>query len=177
MKSAEYYWGFFVGFCVVLAVFIVIVVLKRKREPKPEFDEMQIAARGRAFRTGFFSLLIASVPAMIICDAGISWLPSMFVFFAADMLGVAIFCVSAIRNEAYFGFNENRKSGIVFIAAAGLINLCLGIANIVTGGIIKGGELNMGVLNILVAVLSAVILAAILIHRRASAASTEEGDD
>lgn len=176
MKSPAYYAGIAVGFGVVIILFIIILFALRKKNPKPEYDEMQIAARGKAFKSGFFSLLIANMLCMGISTAEISWLPVFFIFTVGSLAGITVFIISAIKNDAYFGLNENRRSSSIFIGAMGLLNLVIGVVNISLRGVLKDGELNMAFLNIMVFVLSVVILLAALIHGRKSSALENERD-
>lgn len=177
MKGASYYAGLIIGIGLVLIIVGVIIYANRKKFIDPKFDEMQVAARGKAFRTGFFSLLAANVIGMFVCGLDIEWLPDAYVLVMSSIIGIAVFCISAIKNDAYFGFNENKKAGLISIGAIGLSNLLIGIVNISVHGIIEDGKLCMAFLNLMMAVLSAVIVIAALIRKRKSLSSAEEGEE
>lgn len=177
MKSSAYYGGLAAGIGVAIIILVAIMIIKKKKDPaKPQFDEMQLAARGKAFKSGFFSLLIANFVGIILSTSvDPAKIPTFFIFAATSMIGAAIFVISAIRSDAYFGFNENKKSSTIFIAAMGIINLAVGCLNILGRGLYDDGELNVAVLNFLVALLSAVIVVAVLLHNKA-AKTTEEDE-
>lgn len=173
MKSPEYTAGLLVGFGLVIILFALVMLRKSRKVPKPKFDEMQLAARGKAFEAGFFGLLFANLAGACLSTVEVLKASPFVIFGATCMAGIAIFVVSAIRNDAYFGFNENKKSSTTFIAVMGLINFAIGLLNIRRKGLFDGPELNVAVLNLCVALLSAVIVTAVLLHKRADGSDTE----
>lgn len=164
MNRNAYVGGVIVGAGLALILLGVLILMLKRKAPKPKYDEMQLAARGKAFRAGFFGMMIANGGGILVSLCGFRWLTAPFILAAALMAGAGVFCVSAVKNDAYFGFNENKKSGTIFIGLMGCCNLLIGLARTLADGLLDGDELNVAVLNLMVAVLSAVILIAILVH-------------
>lgn len=175
MKSTEYYLGFCVGILVVVIFIFVVCKVLKKNKTAAKYDERQLLARGKAFQAGFFGTLIADAAAIVICGAfEISWLPPAVLFAIAALIGIGIFCISAIVNDAYFGFNQDTKTSGRFIVVIGGLNLIIGIISVVRGGFIQDGTLNGSVLNLLLGILFVITYSVILVHNRQTETEGEE---
>lgn len=175
MKSVEYYLGLVAGVAVVAVLVLLAGRKQKKTEPQAKYDERQLVARGKAYKSGFLGMLIADAVAIIVSSAfEISWLSPAVLFSVAALIGIGIFCVSAINNDAYFGFNQNIKTSGRFLIFIGGLNLIIGIASLIRGGVIVDGSMNGSLINLLMGILFIVIYAVILIHDRKNAESEGE---
>lgn len=102
-----------------------------KCNQQDQYDERQLLARGKAYKAGFFILIIYVTIAGILADlCGIRLLLS----FGGIWIGVcfAIFCFAAvcIWEDAYMSLQENVKGINMMFLAVGLLNLINGIMTI-----------------------------------------------
>ena len=161
-----YLLGVVVGIVFALAVFFIIAYLHRKKHPETgKYDERQIIGRGKAFQTGFFTLLIAGA----LCNIWdfVSPLPggSFLWNIGTLMLGVTVFAVTAIHFDAYVGFHDNPRqlliAGGCFICSMTLF----GLTNIHSE---RPWGHTLGIINFGVGLVWIIIVAALLLHRRNS---------
>ena len=159
-----YLLGVIFGIVVALAAFIIGLILHKKKHPNSgKYDERQMAARGKAFQAGFFTLLIAGA----ICNIWdyVSPLPggSFLWNIGVLLLGVTVFAVTAIHFDAYMGMYDSPRrfllmgiGFICFMACSGMMNLHNGRPE---GRIIAITNFGVGIVWI-------IIVAALLLHRR-----------
>ena len=167
-----YYLGILFGITFALAAFLISVILHKKKHPNSgKYDERQLAARGKAFQAGFFTLLIAGA----ICNVWdyVSALPggSFLWNIGVLLLGVTVFAVTAIHFDAYVGMYDSPRrfytSGVCFffaMAAIGLVNF--------HNGRPEGRVL--GIINFGVGLMWIIIVAALLLHRWSAGEKEEE---
>ena len=174
MKSVSYYVGVVTGILVVLALILLVRLLFRSKRAKPEYDERQIAARGEAFRAGYLTLLIYLALYAVLDMTELLRIPPTVGGILGAMAGITAFALAAIRRDAYMGFNEDMRYGVVIIALAGAINLVCGLVAAARGRLFEDGAATVSVINLGMGVLAAIILAALWIHRRKQG---EDGDE
>lgn len=153
-----YVLGILAGATLSVGLFFLIRALCKKAGDC-EYDERQMAGRGKAFRAGFFTMLAAGSVSACLDLCGL--LPgSAFPWsMGALLLGVAVFAVTAIHYDAYIGFKSNPRRyyimGACFIAAM----VCNGILNIRNA---DPDKIAFGILNFQVAAIWVVIVIALL---------------
>lgn len=161
-----YLLGMIVGVIFALAFFILSLFIRKKKGTYPcKYDERQMVGRGKAFQTGFFTLLSAGALCNIWDFAsplpGGSFLWNIGVL----LLGVTVFAVTAIHFDAYLSLNENPQqflaTGACFVFAMATIGLGNLHSNRPEGRI-------MGIINFGVGIVWIIIVAALLLHRRNS---------
>lgn len=157
--STEYRIGLIFG--VVFGLLLVILLLKITKKDgsiKCKFDERQEMARGRAFKYGFFTLMICN-GAYALLDEAFSGLP--VTGSAASgiiiVIGAGVMISYSIWQDAYFSLNENRKRLMAVFGILGLVNLALGIFGILDGRSFQNGVVNFQITNLLCAVLFLII--------------------
>lgn len=136
--SNSYISGVIVG--VLIAVLIALVLRKSmgKGKGKPQYDERQLLARGRAFMWAFFSLLcyvallgIAGEEMRIVQENILAFL----------MIGVCISCsvfgIYSVWNDAYVQVGQNPRRYMILTA-------CIGVLNIANAAITITGHLSHG---------------------------------
>ena len=171
-------WGLLFG--LLFSFFVAEFIFFGNKEKK--YDERQILEQGKAFKIGFFVMLI-TVEALIILNlTGIADVVDYPVFYqAAIFLGLVSYAAYCIWNESYFAVNQKTTGVIIIFAFVGLLNLAIGIINIINGQMIVDGRITFRVVNLLCAVFFIVIFAVILLKRianaKSSSADEEEEDD
>ncbi len=163
----EHSIGFAAGFILaVVAVMVIKRIMYSKSGKQPEYDEMQKAAQGMAYKYGFFTA-IAAVAACAILDI-------MDIHLVADeatsmflviFLSIGVFAGYSIWKEAYFGLHANANRYIRFLIVITAINLIPGVKNWMNGSMFTDGKLNYTCINLGCAVLLIIMLAIILIKK------------
>ena len=158
--------GFSLGFIIVfLVILITRLVSKNKNlDCNENYDERQQLVRLKAFKYGFFSLLSGQVVIMCInaCLADFI-IPSYILEMLVLFIGLGVFVVYAIMNDAYFYINQKVMSSVLLLVVICLINLICGVMTLInTPDFIDQGA---GIPNILVAILFLVVICALVIKR------------
>lgn len=170
--SISYIAGVVVG--VLFAVLLWWLFRKTIKKGPVKYDERQLVARGKAYRTGFFTILVYCVVYSAVSSFGVIWCLDSVGMFIGCLVGVTAFAVSAIRNDAYFGLNEDRKALMRLGAVIIVVCLLSGVMSIVKGSLVEDGRLTGNVLSIVVAVMWAVIMTAQTIHSRRAGEQEDE---
>ena len=165
-----YVLGITVGVVVGLAAF-VLSRWKKKDAGTCKYDERQIVGRGKAFRAGFYTLLLAGMAEAVAQYTyrlpGEAFLWDLGVL----LLGIMVYVLTAIHYDAYVGLNDRperyMRMGILFVIAMGLS----AYTNLHSGR--EGGAV-MGFLNIALALMWAIVAAALWIHRKCAQQEAEE---
>lgn len=172
-------WGLLVG---LLAGLLLAEFLLFGKDSEKRFDERQILEQGKAFKIGFFVLLITIEAIIILNLSGLASVADYPVFYQiAIFLGLLSYVVYCIWHESYFAINEKSTRVIILFAFIAAINIVIGIINAIHGQIIVDGRITFRILNPLCAVLFIVIFATMLLKRIANSknasADEEEEDD
>ncbi|MBQ9124227.1 MAG: hypothetical protein IJY14_00915 [Acholeplasmatales bacterium] len=142
--------GFMCGITTV-AIVITIIKIKAKDEPKPEYDERQLKARGECFQISFFALIV-----MLILDGFIrqsleyDWSSYLLGVSITMIASVTIFCVLAIIKDAYIGIGKNMLKFGILMLVIGIVNVVLGILSGFEEGFLVNGMVNEYSLNLAV---------------------------
>ena len=170
-------WGLVVG---LLFGFFLAEFLMFGKDGEKKFDERQILEQGKAFKIGFFVMLITVEALIILNFSGIATVMDYPVFYQiAIFLGLLSYVIYCIWHESYFAVNEKSTRVIILFAIIALINLVIGIINIINGQLIVDGRITFRILNLFCAILFIVIFATMLLKRIVNAreSSDEEEED
>lgn len=166
MKSISYYIGFLVGFLIVVGFGLLIRFTRQSKRLKPEFDERQVAARGKAYKAGFFSLLIYGAIRTALQAFGPEWCSGLVFEVLGIVIGAGAFAIVAISNDAYLGFNEDNRHAMIILSIIGVLNFACGIIGIITDGLWKDGKIPTSFVNLLISVLFLVIVVTNWLHKK-----------
>lgn len=162
--KAHYTLGILFGAVFTAVVCALLFAKKRNWHPgSSDFDERQQIGRGKAYQWGFFTMLIAgSIYAMTdyameLPGFSLPWVMGIVV------LGVAVFAVTAIRYDAFYGFREKGNRYYITGACFLLLMTRSGVANLRRG---NPEDVASGIVSLEIAALWLVIVAALLIHNR-----------
>ncbi len=173
----NFWWlaGALSGIAIVLIVFLIKRVTRGKDK---DFDERQTAARGKAFQYAFFTTALGELFYVCLEAGGIVFADTSIGPLLPVILGLAVFAVTAVANDAYLSLRESPRSAFLFPLIILAINLLAGIPKLLNGEVFVDGILTFGGLNLVMAALFAVLLAAVVIHwfrgRRGEGAEGEE---
>lgn len=177
--NMAYAAGFVVGLlCVAAGCLLLRAVRKKKGEEACQFDERQEAARGKAFKAGFFTLMGYEI---IVGLAALLMETELFAdSFAHAIVGITIaitvFATKCILNDAYYALNENRKWSVILFAVVAVMNGTSGISTLCNGKdeLIANGKLTHMVSSLAVTVMCVVLVIVTLIKNKQDRQEAEE---
>lgn len=164
-------WAVMAGVIIGIIAVIIGLVLGKNQMGSCVFDERQERARGKAYKYGFITLVIYLCIYSFIDDMAEPALESGLSVGAIGIcIGVAVFAVVSIWNDAYFSIQQEPKRYAIIFAGLFLMNFLLGISNLHA----SDGEANYALANIAVSILAAVVLAAIGVKSLKNRRETDE---
>lgn len=158
-SSLGYIFGFILGIASAILLLLILRWGIRKVGGKVEtyrcffnknsFDERQVIARGKAYKVGFYTLLIY-VFAIALLDEMMNI--SIFMSLGGIWLGVCIafflFAIVCIRQDAYMSLYENPKGIILMFLIISIVNIIPGVLFIINGSILENGVLASRCMNL-----------------------------
>lgn len=150
-------------------ILLSFIYAKCKKAGDYEYDERQIAGRGKAFQYGFYTTLVAEGAcacadfANILPGKGLPWLVG------ALLLGIIAYALTAIHFDAYYGFRGRAERYYIMGTCFMLAMILIGISNVSSG---NPNKVAFGIVSFEVAAVWLVIVVALLLHQRSS---KEEG--
>lgn len=168
-KNLAYSLGVISGILVVALICIVVALIAKRRGrcANAQFDERQVAARGKAYRCAFFTLLLYLLAwGLFELATGMRLWDTYTGCFIGVFLSVTVFAVVAILNDAYFAVNEKPATYLGISALVTVLNLGTGIWNLIDGDepVIENGVLTYHSVNFLVGGMFLIILIVTAVH-------------
>ena len=158
--------GLIVG---ILIYFIALKATKKYRfGNKPDYDERQKYEQGKAYKIGFFTMMIYSCVyacTEIVFEDGIPFAPGVGAFFAL-FVGAFAFATHAIFHDCYISTNERPIRTKIIFVVIGIVNLASGAINIFSGELIENGVLTVKAMNFFCGLLMLALVCEILIKER-----------
>lgn len=147
--------AFFTGFVVGLFLVFLVGYLWKKagKNDLCKYDERQELQRGRAFKYGFFTLLVYELlTGALYCDEWPKWCDALT--FQCIGIGIAllVFVSYCIWKDAYMSLTEQPKKVGTLLAGAILLNLAAGGMNVAIKGFYENGRLNIAAVNLILGV-------------------------
>ena len=165
--SMDYYLGVAAGAVCAVVLIIVLIRVFKVRRVKPQYDERQIAAQGRAFKLAFITLTVWCGLYGLLDAFGVRWCDTAATgLFLGIIVSAGVYAVSAVLNDAYFGYNESVSS-VRLLIALGALNLFTALMtvfadgeHVVHDGVVQGTP----TLSFAIAILFAVLLIVNRVH-------------
>lgn len=164
----------FLGFMAAMAVAgLVVGKLAGKKLGKAEFDERQQLARGKAYKAGFYTLLVGLL-AVYLIPIFTEWQPkdTTLLPFAVICVGVTVFACVAAANDAYLGIRQNPRAMLLVLGIVVVGNLTAGFSVMESAGFADGLAVENS-MNFIIAAMGLIILAALAIRLRMAARDEE----
>lgn len=162
------------GFMAAMAVAgLVVGKLAGKKLGKAEFDERQQLARGKAYKAGFYTLLVGLL-AVYLIPIFTEWQPkdTALLPFAVICVGVTVFACVAVANDAYLGIRQNPRAMLLVLGIVVVGNLTAGFSVMESVGFADGLAVENS-MNFIIAAMGLIILAALAIRLRMAARDEE----
>ena len=179
MENTSYVLGMILG--VVIALAVLLILWKAKGTSlKGKYDERQELVRGRGYKYAFFTIVILVFLYMIVDMLGITdMMPFTHSSLAIAILfiGVMVYAVYCIRNDAYFGIGQNRRTYCILLGFIIVLNLLSAVMNL-RDEPFEGGKLALGpCMQILCVITFGVVLISLLIKGREDGAEDDDDED
>lgn len=171
LDNSNFYYGlgFLCGFVAVAIAGLIISIVRKKKNKEntqPYYDERQNIARGKSYQSGFFTMVGYYLVYAILDVFGITWCENFVGVILGILIGVGVFAVIAINNDAYFALNSKKKQLIGLFVFIIICQIAGSIGNIINNEFIINNKLSLNSINLFVAVLFIIILIAIFVHDR-----------
>lgn len=170
--SIWYVFGVIAGILAAMAIVALVCVISKKltgsrpRFGRGKYDERQLLGRGKAYQAGFFTVLIYELLYGVVDLLGVKWCVNITGIVIGLFLGITVFAVVAIVNDAYMSINEKPNSWLGLWSAVILLNLACTAMQLSEGELIRDGMLTEMWTNALCAAMFLVILVTQLVHNR-----------
>lgn len=127
MKSPEYTLGFAAGLITVIVVTVIIaMIIKKVTGKKAEYDERQLAIRGKAFKVGCLTYIIMLAASIILhTNFDFAVMPFYLEQTLILLAGLGTFICYAIWKDAYFCVNQKKKQWTLAILLASAANFAI----------------------------------------------------
>ena len=132
--------GLFAGILSALLIYLLVAQFTKKEKlNNNDFDERQELIRGKAYKYGFFTMIIMTLFVMAAIEFNIS-LPvtASLAMFIALLISIDVYAVYSIINDAYFGIGTNKMRYCIFFVIIIALNLVGGASNL--NNLAKSGE-------------------------------------
>lgn len=127
MENISYRIGVFCGiFFGVVIIGIITRLCRKDKKLWSVYDERQQIARGKAYKYGFFTFLFELVYLMVIAPTLTAYISMNIQCFLALVIGVLVYAIYCILNEAYFGVNDTMTKWSLMFGLIGAFNLIIG---------------------------------------------------
>ncbi|MDD6024767.1 MAG: hypothetical protein PUC06_11135 [Oscillospiraceae bacterium] len=168
--------GLAAGVLTGIIVFIIATVLGRKSGTctSRQYDERQLALRSKAFRAGFFTLLISLCSVAILDVMEVRWCEAPLDKFFCIFLSIMVFACTAILKDAYFGLGERKKTMLSLFTLVALLQFFITFTNYQEGTLIVDGILTLKCVSPGCGIIFLVILLTVLIQHFRNARKLED---
>ena len=131
-RSIYYYLGIAAGIILGVIILAIVSSIRKKNGNFCEYDERQVAARGKAYKYGFFTFIIYFAAYGILQMATDGEIVSDLVGITVGIVtAVFVFASNAIWNDAYFSLQESPRYYIALFLAVGGLNLVVGFRGMI----------------------------------------------
>lgn len=165
MKSFEYVLGIICGILAV-AIFCLVIraIVKKncKSSAQKEYDERQIIARGKSYKTGLITFAAVTLFFTLLETLDVHFAEYPLLLLLILLAGCLAFVIDAIFRDAYFRVGESTKMWWVLPIAA--INIVLSFVRN-TPLITEDGLLSLDSMNLIVGIWIIIIYIFILIKK------------
>ena len=154
---------------------LILLIQKLSGQTRNKFDERQIAARGVAYKWGFFSLMIYEGLYALLLALGIRFADETTGPILGIFLGVTVFGSIASAKDAYTALDESPRSRILW-PILGVLWLFIGIMKVIGGEAVRDGLLTLDSMQLFLGAAFLVIGAVELIHSLRNRGSDGEAE-
>ena len=151
----------------VLLIVILLAMTQKGEGLKQDYDERQEVLRGKGARYAFYTMMIQNFVLFTLEAAEMYYLPMSigYALFLSTLIGIVVYAVYCIWNEAYFALNQNANTLTVVFLAMGIGNLWMGIDAFAEGVAIQNEQLTLRSMNLFCGIMILIICGALIIKK------------
>lgn len=160
--------GLWIALGVVCVIFLAmaLAMFRWGNMKEKEYDERQVLARGRAYRSGFVALVVLCILYAALSEAGVmAWCSTAAGCCLCICLAATVFALQCIASDAFAGFATAPRATAGLLALGAAVNLMFGVMQGLDGELIVDGVLTVWSCNLMIGAMLAVILCAFLIRQ------------
>lgn len=164
MKSAYYVAGFACGIGLVALGYAIAAKLRERQNVGQEYDERQLWIQGRAYKAGFFSLIIFCYIyglADVLIEG--QWCKPIVGLSVCVCLSIAVWASICIWHDAYFKVSQSPRHYKILFGCVSLGNICIGISHMIGGDFIEDGVLGINSLNFIAGIMLLAVFIVIIV--------------
>ena len=154
--------GFMVGLIIVVIIFKFV---NRDNKAKTEYDERQLAIRGKGYMYGFYAICIYEAIISITTLYEVEFMTGFVSHMMAVIVGILVQASYCIWKGAYWGLNNNVKRYAVVFVIVGLINFLTSIQAAGEGELLAEGHFQPPFINLMCGVLFVILGIELLIKK------------
>ena len=161
---SDYVNGVIVGLLIVFFIAILLVIAKRKSGALYEkYDERQILVRGKGYKISFMTTIV-----FLLLYGGVFYgiskdvIAPQFIIFLIAFIGILVYTVYCIFNDAYIQIGQNPRKWICLVAFVIIGNAYCALRTS-DRGLTDNGLATSFMLNGMIAIVFTLILIAMLI--------------
>lgn len=171
-------FGFVFGLAIVAFAAWILGKFFLKKSFVAEYDERQNAARGTAFKYGFYTMLAGNMAVYVyhLFSDNTYLLDPVYTDIILVILGLLVYASVSIWKNAYVGINQTVKRSVWLLLGIGVMNIGIGVMN---SNLSSKHVMSISYygINFALGTLLVVICIEMLIKNRLDSAREEEADD
>ena len=170
----EYALVFIIAFTIAVLGFITARLFKKQ---KPQFDERQELIRGKAYKNAFLAVISYGalyIGASLLIEK--EFLTTSVALIIGMFVGLVVYAVYSIWNEAFFSLNQTPKGYIILLICTAFLNAQSGINTIIDGSIVANGTLALESISLICAISFSIILMTMLVKIVVNKKAEQEGE-
>ena len=178
LRTAAGHLAVIIGAALLVLAFVMLV--KRRGLSRHRYDERQELEQGRGFRYAFFTMLVTLGVALMLESTGATAGKGLLFYAACIFISLVVYVIYCIWHDCYIALNEKRGVAMAILGVIGVVNLVLGLSNVLSNGFYESnGRISVSVLNLMcAAALFVIAIAGVIrsITERNTAAEEEDGE-
>ena len=150
----------------LMLAFTIITLVTDDKSDASKYDERQIAMQGKAYKRGFFSIVLINTGLMVFSSLLGSFAQTGVYLMLGIVLGTCVTVTTLIMNDAYFRLDQNKKVFYILFGVLAVINAALGIRNILKGNAVVDGMVSFaGTANLFSGLMIVYVFAVLLLKK------------
>ncbi len=148
----------FAVLCILCLAVLVLAGLRSFKYKKGQFTVAELLAQGKAFKIGFYSMMVYAMLYALLASLGVVWCETVTGLLFGVMVGVGSFIMAAIHFDGYSNIQIHDRIWFFVSLVMILLNVVSVVLSIVHGSVIVDKKLGTGAAGIFAILLWAAII-------------------
>lgn len=159
-------WIYVIAFAVIFFCLVMITTRLRGDNAVDHFDERQLFLRGKAYKAGLITFVICILADAFLKMLNLAPYVDPLGEFAALFAALIVFAGTAIRFDAFAGYNIKWRSFVVIYIIVTVMQLVNSVSQFMQGNLVSEGKLTLDCLSVICFITFAAILVMLLLKYR-----------